>query len=241
MGREVSRAVQQHYDNYPYPDYPWFLSGSWAQLGQVDCSNWGLKREVQDIWIAGCGTISALMFGRRNFRSRILATDLSRRSLRKLRWRLALFGVRNVHCLVEDLLETNYQEDFDVVDAYGVLHHLEEPKLGLAKLQQALRPGGIMRLMLYSEEQRQFIEDLRSQVRSKDLQTSAELKTFLQEKGVRLRGDLSSKSGRADALLHPQTKIFSQTDLDELLSEFPRLQRVHQDSSGNHIVFLLKH
>ena len=46
---------------------------------------------------------------------------------------------------------------FDIISSMGVLHHLAEPIAGLRELLSLLRPGGFMRIGLYSESARQEV------------------------------------------------------------------------------------
>ena len=46
---------------------------------------------------------------------------------------------------------------FDVIECSGVLHHMEQPADGLSALVQQLKPGGYIKLGLYSEIARKVI------------------------------------------------------------------------------------
>lgn len=102
--------VSAHYEKYPYPAYPIFAKASWKSLASVNCETWGATRNIRDIWIVGCGTIAPLMFARRNFKARVLATDLSEASLSQAARRVKLFGMRNLILKKEDLFEAKYGE-----------------------------------------------------------------------------------------------------------------------------------
>ena len=73
----TSKDVAQHYEKYPYPTYPLHAFGRWRDLSRVDLRSWGVNTPHPKLWISGCGTISPLMFGRRNPSAEILASDLS--------------------------------------------------------------------------------------------------------------------------------------------------------------------
>ncbi len=232
--------VARHYERYPYPGYPIYSFGNWNQLSSVDISNWGLHREARDLWICGCGTIAPLMFARRNPQMRIVATDLSRRTIGILRRRLWLYGYHNLHLMVQDLMESAYENSFDAVDAFGVIHHVESPEAALLKLEKSLRPGGVLRLMIYSDVARTNIENLRSEVRDLGLSSLGELKKFLHSKDILRRGDFSNDAGLADSLFHPLVHIFDRKAVDKLLASARNLEIVRSDSRGNHIFFLRK-
>lgn len=211
--------------------------GSWADLKSVDVQNWGVSRSVRDIWIAGCGTIAPLMFGRRNASAKVIASDLSESSLRICSKRLKLFGIHNVHLKCEDLFEVSYSEAFDAVDCYGVLHHTVSPQRVLEKIAKSLRPGGVVRFMVYSREARSSIEDLRSQIVQKKLSDLESVEKFLQEKNIKRISDLTTREGTADALLNPIVHHFSDSDLRQLLGGVPMLQKLHIETAGNFVVF----
>lgn len=240
MISQPHKEVQKHYDRYPYPDYPLYALGRWEDLGGVDFKSWGVQHEIQDAWLAGCGTIQPLMLGRRNPSVRIIASDLSKRSLRRSKWRCLLYGVRNVHFVCEDIATSIYRDAFDLIDCYGVLHHTENPEQALKNLSRALRQGGVMRLMIYSAEARATIENLRSQVQKNKLDSVKAVKGFLSQQNVQIQGDLKSNRGIADALLHPLVHVFRQDEIEKLVASAPELEVMERLFEGNFIYFLRK-
>ena len=42
-------------------------------------------------------------------------------------------------------------QDFDIIESSGVLHHMDEPLIGWKSLTDILKPGGLMNIGLYSE------------------------------------------------------------------------------------------
>lgn len=232
--------IQEHYEKYPYPHYPWYALGSWRQLDAVDTQKWGAKRDIQDIWISGCGTIQPIMFGRRNHFARIWATDLSKNSLLIAKRRLNLLGIRNVHLHQEDIFESKYREAFDVIDSFGVIHHTVSPQKSLQKLTEALRPGGVLRLMVYSQSTRQNLEVLRKEVLEKKIENLADVETFVSSKQVDRRGELSNSMGVADALLNPTVHTFTDDQFHSLIAGQSDLKLLRLDSSSNHLAYLIK-
>lgn len=232
------QQVADHYERFPYPQYPWYAHGSWRQLESVDLRTWGIEGKIENAWIAGCGTIAPLMFGRRNPAVAFFATDLSTRSLRSLKWRLTLFGIRNVRLAQEDILESAYADLFDAIDCFGVLHHTVSPQKALSKMARALRPGGVMRLMVYSREARSEIENLRRQVVEQGLKDLAAVENFLNSIDFVRRGDLLTRNGIADALLNPIVSTFDETSLDQLIEAQANLKILKRSSGGNFVTFL---
>ncbi len=69
---------------------------------------------------------------------------------------MTLKAARFVHADV-DAYARSSTDEFDHVDAYGVVHHLPDPGRSLAALAERLAPGGTMRLMVYNRDARQWI------------------------------------------------------------------------------------
>lgn len=232
--------ISKHYEKYPYPSYPLWGFGSWSQLSSVDLKNWGIVGGVQTAWIVGCGTIAPMMFGRRNPEVSFFASDFSKSVLRTLKLRLFLFGIRNVKTIHEDLVESRYVEAFDAIDCYGVLHHTFSPGIAFEKLVRALRPGGVLRLMVYRREVRAEIERLRSEIVEKGIKDLRDVKNFLQEQKISATGDLSNPAGIADALLNPIVHTFDEEALQNLLKTQPQMKILKKESVGNWVVLLSK-
>jgi SAM-dependent methyltransferase len=63
-----------------------------------------------------------------------------------------------------DILALPEDRRFDVIESSGVLHHLADPLQGWSKLVTLLKPGGFMRIGLYSEIARQNVVALREEL-----------------------------------------------------------------------------
>jgi SAM-dependent methyltransferase len=195
---------------------------------------------VKDAWLAGSGTISPLMFGRRNPSVRFLATDLSRRSLWISRTRLFLYGIKNVQFEIEDILSATHQNSFDAIDCYGVIHHTVSPPKSLDRLSKALRKGGVLRLMVYSHDARAEIESLKARVQELKLSRVGEIRAWLKSEKVETKGDLSSSYGIADALLHPISSVFTEEQFVSLLKPHPELRLLRMEDKSNFVAYLKK-
>lgn len=156
---DSSVAVREMYEDNPYPRLVTFpmreprtLADRLAELGASDRGVDG----PADVLIAGCGTgqHALITAGSLSHRS-ILAIDLSTASLARAQ-RLALeHGFDRLRFARADLLGLHtLEERFDLVESVGVLHHLADPLAGWRVLRGLLRPGGVMRIGLYSERGR---------------------------------------------------------------------------------------
>jgi SAM-dependent methyltransferase len=145
---EVSQAVRKQYEESPYPR--WVKAGP---VGQPIILRDRPAEQGLDVLIAGCGTgRPAIEFARQTPRSRVLAIDLSLASLCYARRMAQRCGVSNLEFGQADITTlTVIGREFDYIDASGVLHHLADPWEGWRSLLTQLRPGGVMRIGLYSK------------------------------------------------------------------------------------------
>lgn len=227
--------VRTHYERYPYPRYPLLaslrrcdtyalnLSALWARFnGTLP------PRDAQRILIAGCGSFSPYPFSLANPDIPITALDLSDRNLRRARLHCLLHGRTNVAFCRGDLLDAPQADSpFGLIDAYGVLHHLEDPLAGLKALAGRLAPGGMIRLMVYSRYARREEESIRRAFRLLGITDPAAARRLIgrAKPGSRLRrfveasDEASYDSGLADALLHPRVHTFRIGGLLEMVRQ----------------------
>lgn len=169
----TSKEVAQQYETYPYP--PWDAPtlpdvAAWKPIlaalthrpgGYPDTAKTPLK-----ILVAGCGTGQApVMLAGLVPDATITAFDLSRASLAYAKLKADQFVPGRIKFGVGDILNTMFTGDwFDLIECAGVLHHMANPAQGLAALTGVLRPGGRMRLALYSKRAREVIKAARDRV-----------------------------------------------------------------------------
>ena len=163
----TSRAVRAQYEESPYPR--WLLLPPGPDLGLAET----LARTYPDrvdrgpiekVLVAGGGTgYEPLLAARQNPAATVLSLDLSRRSLAYGARMARRLGIGNVRFLQGDLLDVDsLDERFDAILASGVLHHMADPEAGLRALSGVLRPGGAIRVGLYSEHARQLLTTARA-------------------------------------------------------------------------------
>jgi 2-polyprenyl-3-methyl-5-hydroxy-6-metoxy-1,4-benzoquinol methylase len=168
----VSVEVRQQYEDNPYPRWvsvaptppeesvlahlrAMFPHGPLQELREP---------ESLDILVAGCGTGQQPLGTAQRFpRARVLAIDLSLASLAYAKRKSDAAGVA-IDYGQADILELNFDRRFDIVESTGVLHHLADPMRGWASLARLVKPGGFMRIGLYSELGRQNVVALRQMI-----------------------------------------------------------------------------
>lgn len=174
---EVSRLVQQQYEENPYPRWVTMPSGSKAactdDFPQVQALG---KGDGLRILVAGCGTGQHSIQVAQQFPSaKVLAIDLSLASLGYAKRKTRELGLTNVEYAQADIMQlAGIGQTFDVIESAGVLHHLADPLAGWKILLSLLRPGGVMRLGLYSELARQHIVAARRFIAERGYAPSAE-------------------------------------------------------------------
>lgn len=161
----LSLRVMQQYAENPYPrwtvDPLVALRAAWRSPPAVPSDGPGA---IRDILIAGCGTGQHVFHVVHNFpNARVLAVDISRPSLAYAQRKTREARLPNIEYAQADILQLrSIGRSFDLIEAVGVLHHLEDPERGWRVLLSLLRPTGEMRLGLYSEAARRTITAVRA-------------------------------------------------------------------------------
>lgn len=162
----VSASVRDQYEANPYPR--WMRVREERPVASLAADlrhrfpHARLQRVVEqpaEILVAGCGTGRHPIATARRFPdARVLAVDLSLTSLAYALRKTRELGIANVEYQQADLLAMgSLPARFDVIECVGVLHHLADPLGGGRTLATLLRPGGVMRVGLYSALARRHV------------------------------------------------------------------------------------
>lgn len=156
---EVSKAVMNMYESNPYPrwDDIFITDKKVSYLGLYPNLDAAIQKPKKfnkhlDCLIAGAGTGKQPLWLAANCRDiRITALDLSLPSLCYAKRQSLELGIDNIEFIQGDILELELMENkFDVIECSGVLHHMQDPELGLKNLLKRLRKDGLLRIGLYS-------------------------------------------------------------------------------------------
>jgi SAM-dependent methyltransferase len=172
----VSLQVMRQYEENPYPRWtinP--LNAFAADQAQGRTVPIAERQAELDILIAGCGTGKhAIQIAQLYPNARLLAVDVSLASLAYARRKTRELGLRNIEYAQADLLELGtIDRTFDSIESVGVLHHLAEPTAGWRVLVSLLRPGGRMRIGLYSNLARRAIAEARAHIAARGYRATA--------------------------------------------------------------------
>ena len=191
----VSMQVMQQYEENPYPR--WIIDPHTAAFAEANAQQaTGGQPFSGEILIAGCGTgLHASQVAHQYPKARILAIDVSVPSLAHARRKIREAGLHNVEFAQADILKLGtIGRSFDRIEAVGVLHHLAEPESGWRILLSLLRPGGEMRIGLYSEAARRSIVEARALIAEREYRpTVDDIRKCRQEI---FRGDDDGRWGR---------------------------------------------
>lgn len=181
----VSLLVQNQYEENPYPR--WVKA---APAGnEIDIAGI-LRRKFPllsferhgesgnlDVLIAGCGTGQNSIQTAQRFQgwAKVLAIDLSMSSLGYAGRKTRELGLDSIEYAQADILELgSIGREFHVIESSGVLHHLADPWAGWRVLLSLLRPGGFMKISLYSEVARRNIVKAQAWIAGRGYGTTAD-------------------------------------------------------------------
>ena len=234
----ISRAVRDQYEENPYPRWlcvpkrvstplPMYLRDRFPHFPPP-----GFLGRRPHILVAGCGTGQhAMNVATRTQHADIVAIDLSKSSLAYAMRMARKHNVTNIRFLQADILNARLiGKVFDVVESVGVLHHMKEPIEGWRVLCDLLRPGGLMRIGLYSEKARRDVVDCRNIIKGAKYASSHEdivsfRYAFIDDgaeakfPGILERLDFYSTSMCRDLLFHVQENRFTLPQIRDILED----------------------
>jgi 2-polyprenyl-3-methyl-5-hydroxy-6-metoxy-1,4-benzoquinol methylase len=241
---DVSIAVQQMYEENPYPRYkyadhthPHFAKPTAEFISlETTIANLSFTNELSlnsspKILIAGCGTGNQVINASRYKNAQITAIDISKNSLAYAARKSQEYKMNNVRLQQLDILDANQLKDvYDVIECSGVLHHLQNPAKGLATLNSKLKPGGYFKIGLYSKLARQKVSAARELIQNLSIQSTPEgirdfRKQIFDDKHHELKAisvlvnDFYSLSECRDLCFHVQEHQFTTESLRKLLED----------------------
>src|SRR5882672_2467789 len=153
----VDEVNASFYGRFPYPWSPTKFDRLqdprfYSDMLNQEIGDWGHTLVPPDasIWVAGCGANQAVFTALRFPHATVIGSDVSATSLEICRARARGLGVVNLELRQESLNHVTYRDSFDYVLCTGVIHHNADPRVTLERLACALKPGGLMELMVYN-------------------------------------------------------------------------------------------
>ena len=236
MEDEVSILVRRQYEENPYPS--WVRAAPSDEWPSVEAYLRNLfpmtslnvqDRQASEILVAGCGTGQQSVETAQRFpHAHVLAVDISLASLGYARMRAA--SVANLEYGQADILQLGaIGRSFDLIETTGVLHHLHDPFAGWGVLLSILRPGGFMRLGLYSKLARREVTAARDWIAQRGYRASSEdIRRCRQEliaieprdrfASITRSPDFATTSACRDLLFHVQERQLTLVEIERFLA-----------------------
>ena len=183
----TSRLTKDMYEKNPYPRYRYsdYKNSKLARPiyesieTETTKKNLSFTEELKSpaatpkVLIAGCGTGNQVIVASRYKNAAITAIDLSSSSLAYTIRKTKEYKMTNATLKQIDLLDvSDLGEIFDIIECSGVLHHMEKPSNGLSALINQLKPGGYIKLALYSETARKVIAKTREIIQTRRINST---------------------------------------------------------------------
>jgi SAM-dependent methyltransferase len=159
---EVVDQLNAHfYGQFPFPWRPMKLDRLVDSQFQTRMFNQNLGDWTHQtlparpkIWVAGCGTNQAVITALNFPDAQVIGSDLSKASLELGATTALELGVKNLELRNESINQVSYAEEFDYILCTGVIMINADPAETLRHLVAALKPSGIMELMVYNRYER---------------------------------------------------------------------------------------
>jgi SAM-dependent methyltransferase len=162
---QVTGLVADQYRAWPYPVWTRITKPAPttvpATLEAIDPGGTPALPADAELLLAGCGTgREAAILAARYPEARITAIDISEASLAFAADRVpgVDFRLLDLHRVAE------LGRSFDLIVTSGVLHHLPDPEKGWQALVSVLKPGGAIKVMLYSRLGRLRVRAARTRI-----------------------------------------------------------------------------
>ena len=168
----VSPEIERHEDRKGSPDrfgYSWERFNELTPEQERQFQLWTAHLSPERDWKGksfldgGCGAGRNSHWAMSYGAASCVAIDLDDRSLQAARRNLAKFPTAVVRkCSIYDIPDS---DAFDIVFSIGVIHHLNDPALGVRKLAGAAKPGGRVLIWVYGYENLEFYVNVLNPVR----------------------------------------------------------------------------
>lgn len=229
IDNEVSNKVRNQYEDNPFPRWDANLKKintvPYIHVIKSQTHKSFKKIPIKKILVAGCGTgLHPINIALCDPKVSIDAIDLSLNSLAYGKRQAEKMNIKNINWYQADILKLkNHKKNYDVIEASGVLHHMENPEEGFKILANKLNKNGLFKIGLYSKIYRETLINKKKFLKQNKIgisdQSIREARQLLMEKDILMNSDYFSKSQFIDMLLHEQEVSFTIKELINIFSE----------------------
>ena len=235
----VSLKVKNQYENSPYPRWDKislisspsipidFFKKRSLNINEKKINKW----ENVEVLVAGCGTGQhAITTATKYKNSFVTALDLSAHSLSYAKRKADELEIKNINFIQMDLLNLKkIDKQFHIIEAVGVLHHMDKPFEGWEILYDKLDLGGLMMIGLYSEIARKHIKKIRNDIKKINIKNNKKNIINFREKIIlsnddkykliKQSPDFYSFSNLVDLLFHVQEHRFTIPEISNCINK----------------------
>lgn len=139
-------SIADFYETYPYPHVQYFSRERMKTYAKplVSAGNLALHDlHGKKILDAGCGT-GEITCSLATYAEKVIGIDASENSIALARKKANEFGIQNVTFSQKDIFSFNPKEKFDIVSAFGVLHHTHNAEKGFDHLATMVKKDGML-------------------------------------------------------------------------------------------------
>lgn len=206
---EITKRVKDMYERYPFPSCNMINKGYGNRI-KGDLKNRGFNIRKLKILEAGCGTgEKAISLAKVFTDSEITGWDISSTSIGKAKELARQEDVKNINFeninLLDDNLSLSYKNYFDIIIAWGVIHHLSDPIKGLRNLGACLKMSGYIYVWLYALYS---LERIETRLAREAIDILLKEEGFSYDKGLKIINAIKSVfkilnyGGKKDYLMH---------------------------------------
>lgn len=236
-GRAIDSINGQFYTRFPYPWPPSIIRRIADEHFESDMlsqsvGEWTTRvlPNQPRIWVAGCGTNQAVLTALKFPSAHVVGSDVSTGSLAAENRLAEQLSVKNLELRNESINEVSYDKEFDYVISTGVIHHNADPGAPLARISGAMKPDGLLELMVYNRYHlieaaavQSAVKILASANGESGFEAELEWAAMLLDRNKKLKERIAqsfdidfSESGLADAVIQPVTHTFTVYEVERL-------------------------
>jgi len=148
---KMNNTIKDFYNGYCYPNPSKYICKPEAKF-KHGSGTIGTGHIGKNILVVGCGSVLAVMAANTNPQSYVVGLDISETQIAISKSTKRKYKIKNVQHHVADICTIGSHTKFDIIDATGVLHHIEDLYLALDNIVSLMNSNGTFVGMVYSDK-----------------------------------------------------------------------------------------